>query len=78
VEVLRATFRGRWIGKGGSVLLPYKNHDLAPFYFFLMELCKELLLYGQNLRPESYENKHKKSYSMGKKSVYGKKWKLTN
>jgi hypothetical protein len=34
VEVLRAAFHGRWIGKGGSVLLPYKNPDLAPLDFF--------------------------------------------
>jgi hypothetical protein len=35
MKVLSATFFGRWIGRGGSILCPSRGPDLTPFdYFF--------------------------------------------
>jgi hypothetical protein len=51
------------IGWDNSVLWLLRSHDLALVGFLLMGLCKELCLYGETSRPESFGSKSKKSLS---------------
>jgi hypothetical protein len=43
------------------VRLNYTSTNIPPEFFFILGLCKELRLYGQNSRPETFEIKNKRS-----------------
>lgn len=60
MEVLKATFSGRWIGRSDSVLWPPMSPDLTLIFSF--GVCKKWRLYGQSSTPESFESKNKGSH----------------
>jgi hypothetical protein len=47
MEFLSATFPGRWIGRGGSILWPPRSPDLTQLGFLFWGPYKELRLHGQ-------------------------------
>ena len=44
-QYLNETFRGRWIGRKGTIEWPAKSPDLTPLDFFFVGLFKESRLY---------------------------------
>jgi hypothetical protein len=56
MKLLSATFPEKWIGRGCSTLWTPGSSDLTqPELSLLGVLCKDILLYDQNLRPEPFQ-----------------------
>jgi hypothetical protein len=61
MEVLSATFTGRWVGSGGSILWPPRGPDLTPLDFFFWDYVKNYVYVDKIPRPKSFESKNKRN-----------------
>jgi hypothetical protein len=67
MQVLSATFSGRWIDRGGSILWPPRGLDLTPLDFFCWDYVKNYVYVDKIPRPQSLESRNKRSRWAGNK-----------